>query len=93
MQNNVELASGENTTTSTSTSRTTAITMKPPPSYRTNLTAWFRQMETQVASAGIINDTTEYHHFLAAMSENVATNLPMEIEVYSSLKESITQVY
>ena len=67
--------------------------MKPPPFYRTNPTVWFRQMESQLVLAGITNDTTKYHHILAAIPEDVAINLPMEIEDYSSLEDSITQVF
>ena len=50
-------------------------------------------MESQFVLDGITNDTTKYHHILASIPEDVAINLPMEIEDYSSLKDSITQVY
>ena len=50
-------------------------------------------MESQFVLAGITNDTTKYHHVLSAIPEDVAINLPMDIDDYSSLKESITQVY
>ena len=50
-------------------------------------------MESQFVLVGITNDTTKYHHILAALPEDIAINLPMEIENYSSLKDSITQVY
>ena len=99
MQNTIEFGSGDNTTTSTSShpelqhAPVDRVTMKPPPFYRTNPTVWFRQMESQFVLAGITNDTTKYHHNLAAIPEDVAINLPMEIEDYSSLKDSITQVY
>ena len=99
MQNTIEIGSGDNTTTSTSShpepqhAPVNRVTMKPPPFYRTNPTVWFRQMESQFVLAGITNDTTKYHHILAAIPEDVAINLPMEIEDYSSLKDSITQVY
>ena len=49
-------------------------------------------MESQFVLAGITTDTTKYHHILAAIPEDVAINFPMEIEDYSSLKDSITQV-
>ena len=50
-------------------------------------------MESQFVLAGYTNDTTKYRHILAAIPKGVAINLPMEIEDYSSLKGSITQVY
>ena len=99
MQNIIEFGSGDNTTTSTSSqpelqhAPVNRVTMKPPPFYRTNPTVRFRRMESQFVSAGITNDTTNYHHILAAIPEDVAINLPMETEDYSSLKDSITQVY
>ena len=99
MQNTIEFGSGDNTTTSTSSqpelqhAPVNRVTIKPPPFYRTNPTVWFRQMESQFVLAGITNDTTKYHHILAAIPEDVAINLPLEIEDYSSLKDSITQVY
>ena len=99
MKNTIEFGSGDNTTTSTSSqpelqhAPVNRVTIKPPPFYRTNPTVWFRQMESQFVLAGITNDTTKYHHILAAIPEDVAINLPMEIEDYSSLKDSITQVY
>ena len=99
MQNTIEIGSGDNTTTSTSShpepqpAPVNRVSMKPPPFCRTNPTVWFRQLESQFVLAGITNDTTKYHHILAAIPEDVAINLPMEIEDYSSLKDSITQVY
>ena len=99
MQNTIEIGSGDNTTTSTSShpepqhAPVNRVTMKPPPFYRTNPTVWFRQMESQFVLAGITNDTTKYHHILAAIPEDVTISLPMEIEDYSSLKDSITQAY
>ena len=99
MQNTIEIGSGDNTTTSTPShpepqhAPVNRVTMKPPSFYRTNPTVWFRQMESQFVLAGITNDTTKYHHILAAIPEDVAINLPMEIEDYSSLKDSITQAY
>ena len=99
MQNTIEFGSRDNTTTSTSSqpelqhAPVNRVTMKPPPFYRTNPTVWFRQMESQFVLARITSDTTKYHHNLAAIPEDVTNNLPMEIEDYSSLKDSITQVY
>ena len=99
MQNTIEIESGDNTTTSTSShpelqhAPVNRVTMKPPPFHRTNPTVWFRQMESQFVLAGITNDTTKFNHILAAIPEDVAINLPMEIEDYSSLKDSIIQLY
>ena len=89
----------DNTTTSTSPqpepqhTPVNRATMKPTPFYRTNQTFWFRQMESQFVLAGITNDTIKDHHILAAIPEDVAINLPMEIEDHNNLKDSITQVY
>ena len=66
--------------------------MKPPPFYLTKPTVWFRQKDSKFVLAGISNDTTKYHHILAAIPDDVATNLPMKIEDYSSHKDSVTQV-
>ena len=50
MQNTIEIGSGDNTTTSTSSqpelqhAPVNRVTMKPPPFYRTNPTVWFRQI-------------------------------------------------
>ena len=99
MQNTIEFGSVDNTTTSTSSqpelqhAPVNRVIMKPPPFYRTNPTVWFGKMESQFVFAGITNDTTKYHHILTAIPEDVAINLPMEIEDYSSLKDSITEVY
>ena len=99
MQNTIEFGSGDNTTTPTSSqpdlqhAPVNRVTVKPPTFYRTNPTVWFRQMESQFVLDGITNDTTKYHHILAAIPEDVAIKLSMEIEDYSSLKDSITKVY
>ena len=50
-------------------------------------------MVCQFVLAGITNHTTKYHHILAALPEDIAINLPMEIENYSSHKGSNTQIY
>ena len=99
MQNTIEFGSGDNTTTPTSSqpdlqhAPVNRVTVKPPTFYRTNPTVWFRQMESQFVLDGITNDTTKYHHILAAIPEDVAIKLSTEIEDYSSLKDSITKVY
>ena len=98
MHNTIKFRFGDTTTTSTSShpelhhAPVNRVTMKPPPFYRTEPTVWFRQMGSQFVSAGITNDTTKYNHILAANPDVVAINLPMEIEDYSSRKDSITQV-
>ena len=95
----MELGSGDNTTTSTSSqlepkhAPVSRNIMIPPPFYRTIPTVWFRQIASQFVSAVIINDTTKYHQILAATPEDVVANLPIKIEDYSNLKDSITQVY
>ena len=92
MQKSIEFGSGDNTSTSTSShpepqhAPVNRVTMKPPPFFRTNPTVWFRQMESQLVSTRITNDTTKYHHILAAIPEDVAINLPIEIEDYSFFK-------
>ena len=80
MQNTIEIGSRNNTTTSTSShpeqkhAPGNGVTMKPPLLYRTNPTVWFRQMEPQFVLAGITNDTTKYHYFLAANPKDAAAN-------------------
>ena len=65
------------------------VSVKPPVFYRSNLGVGFRQMESQFVLAGITNDETKFHHILAAVPENVATNLPMGIDHYRDIKDHI----
>ena len=79
MQNIMEFGSGDNTTISTSShtepqhAPINRVTMKLPPFYRTKPVVWFRRMESQFVVAGITNDTTKYHHILAAIPETLGT--------------------
>ena len=50
-------------------------------------------MESQFILAGITNDDTKIHHILAAVPEDVAINLPMDVTTYEHLKKQITSVY
>ena len=99
MQNAIEFRSGNNFTTLTSSqpkpqhAPVNRVTMKSSPFYSTNPTVWFRQIESQFVLAGSSNDTIRYHQILAAIPADVAIILRMEIEDYSSLKDSITQEY
>ena len=100
MPNTTEFGSGDNTTSSTSSqpdlqyAPVNRVTMKPPPFYRTNPTVWFRQMESQFVLVGITNDTTKYHHIVAAIPDDLAINLPMEIngnQVYQKSKTELIE--
>ena len=50
-------------------------------------------MEFHFVLARFTIDNTKYHHIPEVTPEDVAIKLSMEIEGYSSLKDSITQVY
>ena len=57
------------------------VSVKPPVFYRSNPGVWFRQMESQFFLAEITNDEKEFHHILVAIPEDVAINLPMDIDI------------
>ena len=57
------------------------VSVKPPVFYRSIPGVWFRQMESQFFLTGITNDEKEFHHILVAIPEDVAINLPMDIDI------------
>ena len=69
------------------------VSVKPPVFYRSNPTVWFRQMESQFHLAGITQETTKFHHIMAAVPEDVAINLPIEVTTYEALKSQVCNMY
>jgi len=68
------------------------ISIKPPPFYLRSPETWFIQLESQFTLAGIKSETTKYHHALAALPENVASDLTLtENTDYTELKNNVLQ--
>ena len=69
------------------------ITIKPPTFYRNNPQVCFRQLESQFALANITSSQTRFHHVIGALPEDVAINLPTDVNTYETLKEQIVGIY
>ena len=69
------------------------ITIKPPTFYRNNPHVWFRQLELQFALANITSSQTRFRHVMGALPEDVAINLPTDVNKYETLKEQIVGIY
>ena len=70
MQNTIEVGTGGNTTTTTSShsepqhTPVNRVNMKPPSFYSTNSTICFRQSQSGFILAGSNNNTTKYFHII-----------------------------
>jgi len=71
------------------TSHIRHISIKPPPFYKSNPQTWFLQMESQFALGNITSSTTKFHHVLAALPEDIASNVPTTSCDYDVLKGEI----
>ena len=69
------------------------ITIKPSTFDRNNPQVWFRQLEAQFALASITSSQTQLHHVTGALPEDVAINLPTDVNTYESLKEQFVCIY
>lgn len=77
-------------TPTTSVSGIAHFSVKAPAFYRKSPETWFRQLESQFHLAGITSSTTQFHHALAALPEDVACDAPITTD-YAVLKAAVLE--
>ena len=65
------------------------ITIKTAPFYLKSPELWFRQLESQFILRGVTSDITRFHHTLAALPEDVACDVDMDVTSYETLKSAV----
>lgn len=67
------------------------VSIKVPPFYRRNVTAWFKTLESQFKLSRISSQETKYHYLVSNLPEDVAALLLTDTvpEVYDDLKAEV----
>lgn len=75
------------------------VAIKPPPFWKKNPNLWFAQLESQFSLSNITNDTTKFHHVVAAVESEILSSVndiilnPPATNKYEALKTRLTEIY
>ena len=78
--------------------RVEAYSIKIPPFWPSDPQVWFIQVEAQFAARGIMAQQTKYHHIVASLSPEIATEIrdlllkTPEDHPYAVLKEKLIEL-
>ena len=76
-----------------------AITLRLPNFWETNVTGWFRHIESQFTARNITRDPTKFSHLMSALDEKVVSRINDLLDVvpeedsYNWLKEKLIERY
>lgn len=71
------------------------VAVKPPPFWKQNPVLWFAQLESQFVLAGVTADDTKYSYVVAALDEDMATEVqdilasPPSTDRYPAIKNAL----
>jgi len=65
------------------------VAVKPAPFYVKNPDMWFKRLESQFVLANVTNTVTKFHHVMAALPEDIGSNIETTSETYEALKDSV----